>query len=169
MKGGLEAVFEALNRSGVRYLVVGGVAVVLHGHLRTTQDLDLVIQLEPDNVRRAFEALGALGFVPSAPVPISAFARPEERARWVREKGLIVFSLWSRDLPGFSVDVFAEEPFDFDAVHARALRVQLDRSEAAVVAKADLIELKRKAGRPLDLDDVQALLELDAGPEREER
>lgn len=38
---------SALNATGVRYLVVGGVAVVLHGHLRTTADLDLVVSLEP--------------------------------------------------------------------------------------------------------------------------
>jgi hypothetical protein len=48
---------DVLERAGVRYLVVGGVAVVLHGYLRTTLDLDLVIQLEPDNLDRALTAL----------------------------------------------------------------------------------------------------------------
>jgi hypothetical protein len=166
MQHGLESVFEALERNGVRYLVVGGVAVVLHGHLRTTQDLDLVLQLEPDNVRRALEALSALGFVPSAPVPLHAFANPEQRERWRREKGLIVFSLWSPKLPGFSVDLFAEEPFDFDVVHARAVRARLDRGEAVLIAKPDLIAMKRRAGRPLDLDDVDALTTLEDPPER---
>lgn len=41
----------------MRYLVAGGVAVVLHGYLRTTADLDLIVQLEPDNTLRALNAL----------------------------------------------------------------------------------------------------------------
>jgi hypothetical protein len=42
----IEQVLAALNAENVRYLVVGGVAVVLHGHLRTTADLDLVVELK---------------------------------------------------------------------------------------------------------------------------
>ena len=162
MRGELERVFEALNEAKVRYLVVGGMAVVLHGHLRTTQDLDLVIQLSPENVRAALDALAALGFRPRAPVPLLDFADPEKRERWRREKNLVVFSLWSSDLPDFTLDLFAQEPFDFDGVFSRALRVPFERTEATVVSLADLIELKRKSGRPLDLDDVQALSSLGA-------
>ncbi len=163
MRGELEQVFEALNGAGVRYVVVGGVAVVLHGHLRTTQDLDLVVQLEAKNVRETLAVLATLGFQPRAPVPLLSFADPETRARWVREKNLVVFSLWSRDLPGFTVDLFAEEPFDFDEVYKRSLRVPFDRTTATVIGLSDLIHLKRKSSRPLDLDDVQALLSLESG------
>jgi hypothetical protein len=52
--GALECTLAALEEAQVRYLVVGGVAVVLHGHLRVTADLDLVVQLTPDNVERAW-------------------------------------------------------------------------------------------------------------------
>ena len=51
--GELERIFAALDASDARYLVVGGVAVVLHGHPRLTADLDLVIALDPANVRAA--------------------------------------------------------------------------------------------------------------------
>jgi hypothetical protein len=166
MRGELEQVFEALNRAGVRYLVVGGVAVVMHGHLRTTQDLDLVIQLGTQNVRAALDTLSALGFQPRAPVSLHDFADPEKRERWRREKNLVVFSLWSRELPAFTIDLFAAEPFDFDAAFARAVRVPFERTEATVLALVDLLELKRKSGRPLDLDDVQALSSLGSAPQQ---
>jgi tRNA nucleotidyltransferase/poly(A) polymerase len=52
-----EPVLKTLNEAGVRYLVVGGVAVVLHGYLRTTGDLDLVVELSPANLDRALAAL----------------------------------------------------------------------------------------------------------------
>lgn len=157
MLGPIERVLAALNAAEVRYLVVGGVAVVLHGHLRTTADLDLVIQLQPDNVRRALGALEGLGYRPRAPIPAEAFADPVERLRLRQEKQLTVFSFWSPKEPTFEVDLFASEPFDFEAVHARALRVPLDEIEATVIGMDDLIALKEASGRPRDHTDIGAL------------
>jgi len=153
----IEQVLAALNAEKVRYLVVGGVAVVLHGHLRTTADLDLVVELAPDNARRAISALVKLGFRPRAPVPAEQFADPAARRAWIDEKGLTVFSLWSDRLPEIEVDLFVKEPFHFDEVYARAVRVPLDTTTVTVVSLADLIALKQAAGRPVDLADVDAL------------
>lgn len=160
MSGRVEWVLTVLERVGVRYLVVGGVAVVLHGYLRTTLDLDLVLQLERDNLDRALKALGDLGFQPQAPVPLRAFADPQIRETWLREKNMQVFSLWHPDHPGFAVDLFLEEPFDFEAVYRRALRVPLQSVQATVVSRDDLVAMKQAAGRARDLDDIAALSEL---------
>lgn len=153
----IEQVLAALEAGKVRYLVVGGVAVVLHGHLRTTADLDLVVELAPDNARRAMEALGRLGFRPRAPVAAEQFLDPQTRQAWIDEKGLTVFSLWSDRLPGVEVDLFVKEPFDFGPVHARAVRVPLDTTTVTVIAMEDLVAMKRATGRPIDLADVEAL------------
>lgn len=56
-----EAIVQALNSAGVRYLVADELAVNAHGYLRFTKDIDLVLQLVPDNVRRALDALTAIG------------------------------------------------------------------------------------------------------------
>lgn len=157
MLGDIERVLAALNEAGVRYLVVGGVAVVLHGHLRTTVDLDLVVHLVPENVLRAVRALGTLGYKPRAPVAIEDFVDAEVRARWIREKGLKVFSLWSGQIPRLQVDLFVEEPFDFEGASSRALRVPLGTTEAPLLSRDDLIAMKRAAGRHGDLADVEAL------------
>ena len=156
----VEAVFAALNAAEVRYLVVGGVAVVLHGHLRTTADLDLVVQLEGDNVRRALAALTALGYRPRAPVQAQQFAEKTQRESWISEKGLTVFSLWSAARPDLEVDLFVREPFDFDAAYARALHAQLETTTAPVVCLDDLVALKRNAARNQDLADIEALQRL---------
>jgi len=146
-----------LNEAGVRYLVVGGVAVVLHGHLRTTADLDLVVQLDSANVLRAVRALASLGYRPRAPVPAEQLADASARASWIREKGLAVFSLWSSRFPGLEVDLFVSEPFNFDEAYARALSVLLDNVTVTVVSLEDLLTLKQQAARPIDLADVEAL------------
>jgi len=56
----IEAVIKALNEAEVRYLVAGGLAVVAHGYLRFTADLDIILQLEKSNLDRALEALKKL-------------------------------------------------------------------------------------------------------------
>lgn len=166
MIGEIEAVLGALNGARVRYLVVGGVAVVLHGYLRTTADLDLVLQLEQANVVRAMRALEALGYRPRAPVALEDFAAADKREAWMRDKGLVVFSLWSPAHATLEIDLFVAEPFDFDTVYSRAVRVPLERTEATLIGLEDLIALKKQVGRPRDAEDVAALEALrDARPE----
>jgi len=86
----VEAIFRALNAADVQYLVAGGLAVNAHGYLRFTKDVDFVLRLVPDNIAQAFTALGNLGYVPSVPVTASQFADPEQRQRWIRDKGMQV-------------------------------------------------------------------------------
>ena len=125
-----------------------------------TGRVDLVLHLQRDNVERALNALASLGFQPQAPVPLSSFAQPEVRESWLRDKNMTVFSLWHPDHPGFAVDLFLQEPFDFDSVYQRALRIPLADVEVTVVSREDLMAMKRAAGRTRDLDDLAALSEL---------
>lgn len=150
-----ETLFATLDRANVRYLVAGGVAVVLHGHLRATADLDLFVDLEEANVRRAVTALGELGYSPRAPVDAREFADASTRRSWVREKNLQVFSLWRDEAP--DVDLFVDEPLPFADALDRAERVILGGVEVPVLGLEDLIALKRRAGRAQDLADVEAL------------
>ena len=71
-------ILSALNDANVRYLIVGGLAVVAHGYVRFTQDIDLVIQLERENVLRAMNALTAIGYRPLILVDAAQFAAPDE-------------------------------------------------------------------------------------------
>src|SRR5262245_42009087 len=154
----VEAVVRALNDAQVRYLIVGGLAVVAHGVVRFTADVDLVIDLEESNARRAVQALTPLGYRPRAPVDFDRFAEPAARQEWVRDKGLTVFSLRSDRHPSTEIDLFVESPFDFGAAYAAALRGEVAPGlEAPFVGLADLVEMKRQAGRPQDLRDIDDL------------
>lgn len=155
--GSLERIFAALGAAGARYLVVGGVAVVLHGHPRFTADLDLVLALEPENVRAALHALRELGYEPRAPVAPEGLADPATREDWVRSKGMTVFSFASRENPATEVDVFVEEPFPFEEAYARALRADLGDLHVCVASIPDLVAMKRRTGRPRDLEDAREL------------
>lgn len=154
----VETIAQTLNQAGVRFLVAGGMAVVAHGLVRFTADLDLILDPEPAALRLAIQALSGLGYVPRAPVAFSGFEDAGQRRQWAAERNLTVFSLFSGAHKDTEVDLFLECPLDFEAACSRALRTELPGGPTlAFVSLADLIELKRRAGRPRDLDDIAGL------------
>lgn len=151
-----EAIFAALQATGARYVVVGGVAVNLHGYQRFTKDVDLVVELIPDQTLRVFEALQSLGFRPNIPVKVTDFANPEIRESWVREKGMMVFQLFS-DTSRVTVDIFAQYPVDFDELYADSTAVSLPSASLRIASIQHLMQMKRVAGRPQDMLDLEKL------------
>ena len=163
-----EALATALQNAGVRYLVAGGLAVGAHGHLRFTKDVDIVIELIPDNIERAFTALASLGYRASVPVTMKQFANTSVREGWVRDKGMQVLQFWSDAHRETSVDVFVSEPFPFEEEYGRALVKPLhDALPVRFVSLRTLIEMKQKAGRPQDLADIEQLRSIQGQHERE--
>jgi len=156
----LREIFKALADAKAEYAVVGGLAVIMHGHLRATRDLDLVIGLDPDNCRRALQALSDLGLVPRLPVAMADFADPDKREEWVTRRNMLVFQLWDPNNPERSVDIFVREPMDFAQMQADIVLKDLDGIPIPVVSIRHLIQLKQMAGRRQDIDDVEALREI---------
>lgn len=153
-----ETIAAALQEAGVRYLVAGGLAVAAHGHLRYTKDVDLVVQLVPDNIERAFMALEKLGYRPSVPIKSAQFANASLRESWVRDKGMQVLQFWCDAHIETPIDVFVTEPFSFDEEYERALVKPLHGSTPVrIVSIPTLIRMKELAGRPQDVDDIQQL------------
>lgn len=145
------------ERRQVRYVVVGGVAAVLHGRLRMTHDLDLVLAMDADNLARAELAISALGFRPRAPVTWQQFCDPATRSVWQTERNMVVLSLWSEQFRATEIDVFLEPPLAANRLLGRAETVRVQDVAIAVACIEDLIACKRIAGRAIDLDDIDAL------------
>ncbi len=155
-----ESLFQALNDADVRYVVVGGLATVLHGHARLTVDIDLMVDLSPEQSLRVIETLVGLGFQPQAPVKPQDFASREIRTRWIEEKGMQVFSMVDRANPIRVVDLFVEHPIGFEDLWSRAVKIQLGMTSVHVAAIDDLIRLKRLSNRPQDRTDIEKLQEI---------
>lgn len=158
----LREIFKALADAEVEYVVVGGLAVIMHGHLRATRDLDLVIGLQPGNCAKGMAALGGIGLRPRLPVTLADFADPAKREDWTRNRNMMVFQLWDPANPERSVDVFVREPLDFSEMRSEAVLKDLDGVPIPVASIRHLILLKQSAGHALDLDDIQALREIAA-------
>ena len=159
----IEAIVRALKAAQVNYLIVGGLAVNAHGFERMTRDLDLVIQLEPENIKRALHALIAIGYQLLIPISPEEFSVAENRQAWREDKGMIVLKLWSDHHRRTPIDIFVYEPFDFveELKHAKWLKV-FGEIEIPVISLATLYAMKEEAGRDKDLIDIRALHKLDS-------
>jgi hypothetical protein len=152
-----EPLFTALNDAAIRYVVVGGLAVVLHGHARLTVDVDLVIDLDEEHARRTIDTLVQLGLQPRVPVNPIDFANRSIREGWIRDRGMQVFSMIDPSNPMRVVDLFVDHPLPFEELWSRSVKLELQNTTTRIASIPDLIRLKRMAGRPQDKADIAQL------------
>ena len=163
-KSSVEEIVRSLNRHQVQYLIVGGLAVVAHGYVRLTADVDLMLALDAGNLTRAIAALRNLDYRPRAPVRFEEFIDPATRQKWAAEKNMTVFSLFSPAHPATEIDLFLEPPIDFAAAYSRCARIELNEGLTAPFCGIDdLVKMKSLAGRPRDLEDIAQLNRLRQG------
>jgi hypothetical protein len=153
-------VFAALDAAEVPYVVVGGLAVILHGRARSTVDLDLVIDLAAGPARRAMSALTGLGLRPRVPVDAGDFADADKRRDWAENKHMQVFSFYDPTNPMREVDVFMQYPIEMEDLVRDAATVEYDGRSVRIASVKHLIQMKQAAGRPQDLEDIARLQEL---------
>ncbi len=140
----LRDVFASFQRHDVRYVVIGGIAAVLHGVPRATFDLDILIDPSPENARRLLDALLATNIGTASLVSVEELLKNE----------ITVFKDRVR------LDVRTETPgLTFQKAWRDCLTLDYLGQSFFVVSLDDLIAAKKAAGRAIDLEDVR-LLEL---------
>ena len=149
--------FKELNKKGIDYLIVGGLAVNFHGVPRMTYDIDLMIRLEAGNINRLLARLKSWGYVPRAPVEPEKLLDEETRAHWIREKNMRAFSFYSDSETLGEIDLVIDSPIEYEELKRRAIVFDLKGVKVPVISVEDLIELKVKAGRKQDLSDIENL------------
>jgi len=154
------ALFSVLAAARVRFVVVGGLAVVLHGLDRLTADVDLVLDLSTDAAREAVRALTSAGYRPLAPVDPIELADPRRRAEWETQRGMRVFSFWDSTQKRPTVDIMLSAAVPFEELWADAAIVSIAGTKVRVASVAHLICLKQAAGRPQDSADIERLRKL---------
>jgi hypothetical protein len=153
-----DRVFEAdeilvvLTEYGVDFVVVGGIAVQTHGYIRGTNDVDIVARPTALNFSLVSEALADLRATLRTPGTLK-LTDPNQMLR----APLVPVITRAGPLDIVHIDHIAGGPRTYDRLRESALRVGLRDREIAVVGLADLIRMKRAAGRELDLTDIEAL------------
>lgn len=145
-----ERILRALAEHDVEYVLIGGLAVQTHGHVRTTNDADLIPAPEPANLERLAAALRSLDARP---------LNPGHEQADIDAKMLPKATIWQFMTRDGGIDVLHEVPGGrpYEELSSRAMNVMLGDIAVPVVDLDDLIQMKLARGRPVDLADVAAL------------
>ncbi len=146
--------------SGIKYMIAGGLSVNLHGVPRVTQDIDIIISLDRDNIILLNSILKKLGFVPSLPVNPDDLADESIREAWIKEKNLIAFSFRHNTDKFRVVDVILVHPLEFDSAYLNRTVKSVRDYTINLVSIDDLIKMKKFSGRLQDLSDIELLNKL---------
>src|ERR1035437_5641808 len=92
--------FATLQRHQVEYVLIGGLAVALHGIERNTMDIGVCLVISPDNLRRMIEAAKELNLSPVLPVPLEALSKIDTLKQWHQQRNLQAFALRTPDWRG---------------------------------------------------------------------
>lgn len=149
--------FSALDHHKVDYLLIGGLAVSLHGVERATMDVDITVAMNPANLAALIETAKELGLTPMLPVPLESLSNIELLREWHAQRNLEAFALRTPELAGVTIDILMFPPVDFADMLARATEFDVAGTAIRVVSIDDLIALKRAAGRPIDISDIEHL------------
>jgi hypothetical protein len=150
----LNRVCSALKESGVRYALVGGYAVALHGAVRGTVDIDFVIAWNLKNLAMAEQALNGIGLV--SRLPLSASELFQFRQEYINNRNLIAWNFYNPADLSEQVDIV----ITFDLTGVRGKKVDTAAGPVMVLPIRELITMKRESGRPQDLADIEALEKL---------
>lgn len=145
---------RALDHHKVPYAIVGGYAVALHGAIRGTVDIDLVLNLSSESFERAEAALESCGLV--SRIPVTAQEIIAFRQEYMTKRNLLAWSFYDPKNPALVVDIVLTE----DLRKLKTVKKEVAGYPIKVLGVSDLIKMKERSGRPQDLEDARALRQI---------
>lgn len=152
--------FRMLEEAGVRYLVVGGIAVNLHGINRLTHDIDLMLALDGRNLRRFVSVAKRYSFKPVVPVKVEDLSDPAKVRDWIKNKRMLAFGLRPRNAVDPTVDILLKPRIAFKTAYSRRVMSNLSGLKVPIASVEDIIAMKTGTGRRKDEADILALKRL---------
>lgn len=150
-----------LTNADIKFVICGGVACFLQGVMRFTEDLDISLQLNDENIQKLIKVAKQLNLKSRNPEPIEYFADPVKREKWIKEKNALVFTLVS-DRKYAQLDIFLKYHKSFDELLSNADKIEIGGIQVLVSSKEDLIAAKEQVNpiRDKDMDDIRDLKKL---------
>ncbi|MDO8745369.1 MAG: hypothetical protein Q7J76_09715 [Candidatus Brocadiaceae bacterium] len=150
-------ILEGLYKSKVRYLIAGGLSVNLYGVPRVTQDIDIVIAMDRENVLKITSLLKELGYVPRLPVSPDDLANPDKVKDWIENKNLKAFSFYHKNENYKVIDIVLVHPLDFEKSFKNRTVKRAKDIDIYLASIDDVVKMKEFSGRSQDLSDIEML------------
>ena len=153
-------IIPELEKRKIKYLAIGGVAVNLYGYNRITNDLDIILSFDEENVSKFVKLMSDLGFKPRVQADPMELSKPEKREFWKNEKNMKVFSFFNPNNEQEIIDIMIQDYIDIDQAFRNSNLVSDGNISVPLVSIDDLIRLKEISGRGRDLADLKILRKL---------
>ena len=150
-------ILEGLYKSKVRYLIVGGLSVNLYGVPRVTQDIDIVIAMDRENVLKITSLLKELGYVPRLPVSPDDLANPDKVKDWIENKNLKAFSFYHKNENYKVINIVLVHPLDFEKSFKNRTVKRAKDIDIYLASIDDVVKMKEFSGRSQDFSDIEML------------
>jgi predicted nucleotidyltransferase len=155
-----ENVFRCLNDEKIKYLVVGGVAVNLYGYVRFTGDLDILVLLEEENLKKLDRVMKKMGYSERIPVSLLELHDNKKVKEWLKTKNLKAYSFNPPKDSLLQIDIIIEESLKFDSFYQKKVTKKIDDIGIPIISLEDLIKMKKRANRDQDILDLKSLIKL---------
>ncbi|OGW79102.1 MAG: hypothetical protein A3G33_03845 [Omnitrophica bacterium RIFCSPLOWO2_12_FULL_44_17] len=155
-----EEVLKEFQKQKVKYVLVGGIAVNLLGSLRSTADLDILVEMSDDNLSKVVGILKKKGYKVKQPVDPMGIADAKTRKDWIENKHMKAFNFYKEDQMK-EVDIIIESPVTFEDAQKNIVRMKSGNITLPVISISDLIKMKENTGRRIDQFDVEQLRQIE--------
>lgn len=151
-----EEIFKDFQKNKVKYIVVGGLALNLHGSMRNTIDLDVLVEMSDENLKKIISLLKKRGYKVRQPVNPMKIADKKTREMWIKEKKMKAFNFYL-DGDFKEVDLIIKSPISYEKATKSVFHVKIGSLVIPVISIDHLIVMKKKAGRDIDKVDIKDL------------
>ncbi len=149
--------FEELYKNQIKYLILGGLAVNLYGVPRATQDIDIAVSFEQENIIKLITLLKKLGYVPRLPVDPQELTDANKVKDWIKNKNLKAFNFYHQHDNYKVIDIILAFPLDFEESFKHKTVKRVKDIEIYLASIDDVIKTKELSGRAQDLNDIEML------------
>jgi len=151
-----EDILGEFQKHKIQYIVIGGIAVNLHGALRSTADLDILLEMNQDNLKQFLAILKSNNYHSKQPIDLIQIADRKNRECLVREKNLKAVNFYKKS--GFEeVDVIIDAPFTFREAKKDIVWIKSGSARIPLLSIDGLIKMKKNTGRSIDKLDIDTL------------
>ncbi len=151
-----EEILRAFQKEKVKYVLVGGIAANLLGLMRSTADLDILVEMSDENLKKILVILKKRGYRIKQPVDPMCIAEKKTREDWMKNKHLKAINFYKKD--GFEeVDIIIDSPVSFEEARKSASIIRTGDVALPVISIDKLIKMKERTGRQVDKFDVREL------------
>jgi hypothetical protein len=145
---------KKLNQNKIPYALVGGHAVAIHGAVRGTMDVDIILKWTLKSLQDVESLFESIHLIPR--LPINALDVYHFKDEYINNRNLIAWNFYNPTRPGEQVDIIITH----DLNQLNSIKVKYKQTPINVLSKKDLIQMKKDSGREQDLFDIEALEKL---------